>query len=80
MKLKTEEKINKIEEQIKKLKDQKRKTEEKLKKNVGTYLLNEWGIQDEELAKEMISRFKPEVENILNSDNSNSRNEVDHNE
>ncbi|MGM0878696.1 MAG: hypothetical protein ACQEWV_29440 [Bacillota bacterium] len=60
----TKQKIISIEEQIKRLKEQQKKILTNSHKNIGKYLMDTWGVEDVNEAKELIDLFKDQVKSF----------------
>ncbi|MBL5867947.1 hypothetical protein [Heyndrickxia sporothermodurans] len=63
--IKTEKKLESIEEQIKKLKEKQKRLEKKQRMDIGKALLDEWAISDIDIVLELITHFKPQVDEYI---------------
>jgi hypothetical protein len=63
-----EKKIESIEEQIRKLQEKKKQLENKMRMKVGKAIFDEWGIEDDELAIQLIKRVKPQITEMLSKE------------
>ncbi|MGM1023740.1 MAG: DUF6437 family protein [Bacillota bacterium] len=53
--------VQKIEEQIKELREKQKQLVEKAQSEIGEYLMETWQVEDIEIAKKMIDKFKDEA-------------------
>ncbi|MEC0238192.1 DUF6437 family protein [Paenibacillus kribbensis] len=53
--------VQKIEEQIKELREKQKQLVEKAQSEIGEYLMETWQVEDIEMAKKMIDKFKDEA-------------------
>jgi predicted amidohydrolase len=56
----------KLEEKIKEMQRRQRNYIEKAEKEIGNYLMKEWGVEDIQQAKKIIKELKPNVDNMFN--------------
>jgi conjugal transfer/entry exclusion protein len=66
-----DQKLETIEKQIKKLQEQKKTIENNMRLNIGKTLLEEWEIEDEELAISIIKSLKGEALKLVKDEANN---------
>jgi conjugal transfer/entry exclusion protein len=66
-----DQKLETIEKQIKKLQEQKKTIENNMRLNIGKTLLEEWEIEDEELAISIIKSLKGEALKLVQDEGNN---------
>lgn len=64
-KLTKEERRKKLEEEVKKKKEKIKQIETEIQTDIGKIVMNEWGIDDEETAKEVITSLKDQAKELI---------------
>ena len=64
--------IEDLDLQIQRLKEKRQKLKEKSEKEIGQFVMKEWGIEDPASAKEIIKGLTKQAQNLLNSPTDNS--------
>lgn len=64
--LSKEEKLRKLEEQIKKKKQMMKEIEKSIQISIGKSVMEEWGIDDDKVAIEVIRKLKDQAKELLN--------------
>lgn len=62
-----EERIKRLQEQMEKIKEQMKDLETKQQIEIGKTVMKEWEIEDEEIAKLVITELKEEAKRLINS-------------
>lgn len=63
--LSKEERLRKLEEQIKKKKQMMKEIEQSIQISIGKTVMKEWGIDDDEIANEIIKQLKDQAKQLL---------------